>query len=80
MVDRKDPIKELARFLAQTYWSHDRLEVAIRAVCEGKGRPGNPSLAVACYEREHRRLASGVPERVRVRVKVRKRRKRKVAR
>lgn len=78
MAGRKDPIKELARFLSQIHWSYDRLEIAIRAVCEAKKRPGNPSLAVATYEVERGRLAFEAQERVIVRAKRVSRKKRKV--
>ena len=76
MVGRKDPIKELAQFLALAPWSHDRLEIAIRAVCEAKKRPGNPSLALDTYAANGGTRGPEGGERVRVRVKVRKRRKR----
>lgn len=73
MAGRKDSIKELAVFLAGNAWSYDRLEVAVRAVCEAKKRPGNPSLAVALYEQEQGRRANQGSERVIVRVKVKRR-------
>ena len=75
MAGRKDPIKELAVFLAGNAWSYDRLEVAVRAVCEAKKRPGNPSLAVTTYEVERGRAAFEAQERVIVRVKRRKRKR-----
>ena len=76
MAGRKDPIRELAVFLQHSAWSYDRLETAIRAVCEAKKRPGNPSLAVACYEQEHDRRASEGSGKVIVRAKRRKRKSR----
>ncbi len=51
MAGRKDSIKELAVFLSGNAWSYDRLETAIRAVCLPRPRPGNPSLAIALYEK-----------------------------
>lgn len=80
MANRKDPIKELARWLAGNTWSYDRLEVAIGAVCEAKRRPGDPSLAVSLYEQAAAKRTSKGSEKVIVRVKRRPSRQMIVAR